>query len=180
MSTTLRMFDFDGTLFRSPGPPSGWSDSVSWYGQEMSLRPPAVPLRPSVSWWIGPVVDAARQAFDPDRDLDTAFLVTGRWPIHANRIRDLLRQIGIDVPAVHCKPPETDTVRFKTRFLARATDTGAGLVEVWEDFPEYLDGYRRFVEDELGIPFIGHLVRYPELLPAGPIPSPGRVAERCR
>lgn len=40
----VRIYDFDGTLFRSPEKPEGWNKG--WWGRPESLEPPFVPRRP--------------------------------------------------------------------------------------------------------------------------------------
>jgi len=175
----IRLFDFDGTLFRNPGPPADWpGEDYTWYDDPVSLLPPAVPLFPGLEWWVGPSVEAARHAFAPDRDLDMAFLATGRTPTHKERIRELVNQVGIAVPTVHCRPEDEETVPFKIGVLERGIDSGTELVEVWDDMQHYLDAYREFVEGELGLPFVGHLVRYPQPAPGGYGLAASRVASR--
>jgi len=45
VSLTLDIFDFDGTLFDSPGSPASFSGK-GWWDAPESLMPPCVPERP--------------------------------------------------------------------------------------------------------------------------------------
>ena len=80
----LHLYDFDGTLFRSPQRPDWWGKD-SWIMSPESLGPPCVPLKPGRDWWIGKTVQAAKQSIG-DRDT-WAILCTGRPPQSAHRLR---------------------------------------------------------------------------------------------
>ena len=55
----IHIFDFDGTLFRSPLPPPLWKGG--WWSKPESLNAPCVPEEPDESWWI---LDTVSQAKD--------------------------------------------------------------------------------------------------------------------
>eukprot|EP00468_Gymnochlora_sp_CCMP2014_P010480 CAMPEP_0167763338 /NCGR_PEP_ID=MMETSP0110_2-20121227/13304_1 /TAXON_ID=629695 /ORGANISM="Gymnochlora sp., Strain CCMP2014" /LENGTH=977 /DNA_ID=CAMNT_0007650385 /DNA_START=352 /DNA_END=3285 /DNA_ORIENTATION=+ len=91
--TKLYIFDFDGTLFRTPLPPPWWN--FRWWDNPDSLDPPTVPETPSADWWVKHVVEDAKAAI---RDPNTiAVLMTGRKELlFRTRIEALLAQAGLD------------------------------------------------------------------------------------
>jgi len=94
----LWIFDFDGTLFRSPEIPSWWpqAEKGNFYIHQDSLGRPCVPDRPDDSWWVGSVVSEARKAIANPNVL--AILCTGR-PDNLSfrwRVPELLKQKGLD------------------------------------------------------------------------------------
>ena len=166
----IHVFDFDGTLFKSPKPPEGW-DSGTWWVSPESLDPPCVPETPDAKWWNPEIVSAARKAIaSPDT---LAVLATGRkdrkfrW-----RIPELLRSAGLQFDEVHLSDKD-ETLSFKKGLLAsllrRYPQTNK--VRMWEDRATHVVEFENFL-GKLGIPHDIKLVREKS------VPCALRVASR--
>lgn len=123
------VFDFDGTLFRSPRPPKRWRGR--WWSHPVSLEPPCVPEQADDSWWVDQVVSQMEQWLDDPSSY--VVVLTARTPIFKPRIAELLQQRDIE-------PDELLTVgypgrRNKLAALRRLLDQfpESRYVEVWED-----------------------------------------------
>jgi len=88
----LVVFDFDGTLFKSPRRPDNWRGK--WWGNTRSLEGPLVPDKPDDSWWNDGVCEKAFE-FIADKNYYTVML-TGRKHIFSARVAGLLRQKGLN------------------------------------------------------------------------------------
>ena len=130
----LHLYDFDGTLFRSPDPPDWYDRSVgSWWISHSSLDEPCVPHQPGGEWWVGNTVTAAKASIsDPNV---FAICCTGRtekpfrW-----RVPELLKQRGLNFDAVYLNPG-MDTAAFKRGILSKLLNRYPFVehVVVWED-----------------------------------------------
>lgn len=157
----LAVFDFDGTLFRSPDPPT-WHDKA-WFVEQASLSPPCVPQKPGPEWWVGPVYSAAKQA---TQDPETyAVLLTGRSDsVFRWRIPELLKMVGLDFDEVHLNPGG-DTPTFKLRTMSKILSRFQfQLVELWDDKETFLNMYEK-VLSKYGYEVIIHPVRAKSLAP---------------
>lgn len=166
----LHLFDFDGTLFRSPGPPQWWDrNPKAWWSFPESLEPPCVPERPGPEWWVADTVRAARKSIaSPDV---FALLCTGRldrpfrW-----RVPELLKQKGLGFDKVLLNPTTGSTRGFKKQAMAALHRRHQfDHVEIWED--RHLTEYQPFVEKEMGLECRIHKVVSP-VVPAR-CPAPG-------
>ena len=158
----LAMFDFDGTLFKSPDKPSDWGPG-SWVIESESLNPPCVPLKPGPQWWIESTVSAAKRSIsDPNV---WAILCTGRADGIGGfryRIPELLKQKGLNFDEVLLNPGG-DTEAFKKAVIKRITKKYPDIttVQIWED--HNLPSFMSFVKS-LGLVGIPHpvKVKHPE------------------
>lgn len=171
----LHVYDFDGTLFRSPEKPSWWEGG--WWGNLNSLSPPCVPERPSIDWWNESVVSAAKQSIaNPDV---LAILVTGRIRKFSLRLKDLLAQVGLHFDEVHLSNGGS-TDAFKMRVIKNLLDEYPSIrgVSIWEDRPQHLRAFSDWVESH-GRACIPHLIT---VAPheSGCSPSSSRVAARFK
>ena len=143
----LHVYDFDGTLFRSPSPPGDWSDKGAWWSNSISLSDPCVPEKPGGSWWNAPVVSAARQSISNQDVL--AILCTGRSSQSFARFRvpELLHQRGLTFDKVYLNP-SGDTATFKKatilKLLGRYPDITT--VHIYEDRLHHLAEFCQLVE----------------------------------
>jgi DNA-binding ferritin-like protein len=144
MPRELHVFDFDGTLFRSPEPPEGFKGS--WWWSDVSLSPPCVPLEPTGDWWVEDTVNAARASID-NPDVYTV-MMTGRPDRSGFRmlIPTLLRQQGLDFDEVHLSNSNRTPV-FKEKTI---TDILKRVPEIervvfWDDNDSYMQGYKELV-----------------------------------
>ena len=162
----LAVFDFDGTLFRSPQPPS-WYDKA-WAVEKASLSPPCVPENPGSEWWILSTVAAARKAIaDPDT---YALLMTGRSDhLFRWRIPELLKQAGLSFDEVHLNPGG-DTGSFKLQTMAKILSRHPfEKVEIWDDQEKLLRTYLQ-VLSRYNYRVMTHLVKEK---PRKPLCGPG-------
>ena len=158
---TLAVFDFDGTLFRSPERPS-WYDTT-WYTSEASLGQPCVPDVPGSDWWIASTIAAAKKAIsDPDV---YAVLLTGRSATHANyrhRVPELLKQQGLHFDEVHLHPggawsPDA-TPAFKSATVAKLLGKfDFDALHMWDDEPKNFAAVNNVI-NRFGVAFNPHLV----------------------
>jgi hypothetical protein len=172
MATKLAIFDFDGTLFRSPEKPEGWNEG--WWGNPASLAPPIVPETPSAEWWNGSVVQRAKRDISDDETV--AVLITGRLAKKFTpRLRDLLSQAGLKFQHVYLAPGG-DTESYKIRVIGELLKeypmvTG---VDIWEDRANHLKKFADFVESQNKAAF-PHLVTVAAHEPES-LPSAAKVA----
>lgn len=176
----LHVFDFDGTLFRSPEKPVWWKGG--WWGNLNSLSPPCVPDRPSSDWWNETVVQAAKQSINnPDV---MAILLTGRIPKFSLRLKDLLRQAGLHFDQVHLSSGGP-TESFKMKVIKEILDEHPAIrgVSIWEDRGAHLRLMSDWVESH-GRACIPHLITVSAhesgCIPPVEEPSPSRVASRYK
>lgn len=145
----LHLFDFDGTLFRSPFPPEWWPwpGGTKWWSWEQSLTEPCVPEKPDRDWWNSPIVKRAKESI---RDKNTyAVLATGRIDaVFRWRVPELLKQAGLNFDEVHLSPGG-GTLAFKVGLVQRIL-TRYRFIEathIWDDRKEHLSGFHRALKD---------------------------------
>ena len=140
----LAIFDFDGTLFRSPERPA-WLKEKGWWGQPMSLNPPCVPEKPGSDWWVSATVEAAKKCIaDPDT---YTVLATGRLhnKFHT-RLHALLTQAGLRFDEVHMLPGGS-TLPFKLKVITTLlAKLPVERVEVWEDRSEHIGAFKAVID----------------------------------
>ena len=142
---SLVVFDFDGTIFRSPDKQSGeqayrratgkdWPHK-GWWGRTESLMPPVVPLRPDPSWYLDDVVRAhKRHSGDPH---SRVVLMTGRHAGFKQRVLELLDNAGIHFDDAFFQGQSGGTFENKANNIARLLADGYSSVEVYEDRTEH-------------------------------------------
>lgn len=154
----IHVFDFDGTLFRSPPPPEDFDrHHLAWWQHPSSLSEPHVSAFPGDEWYFMENVKTARCSVQNDNVLSV--LATGRSASGGLRfrIRDLLRQRDL-----HFDWFLLNTMHRTEHFKRRAVDFllqkhGGRRIQVWEN--NHLNLYQiRQVADKHGIDFQGHLV----------------------
>lgn len=170
---TLQVFDFDGTLFRSPHPPAGWEGR--WWSSPKSLAPPFVPKEPGPGWWNQSVVDQAKVALDRGDTL--CVLITARKKgFFGGRVRELLAGAGLDFPRVYMAPDDEEAEAFKIRVVTGLLEEYTSIrgVSWWEDREDHLLSFTAAVE-RLGRACFPHLITTP---PHPVETSTARVAAR--
>jgi len=148
---TVNIFDFDGTLFRSPTPHRDrWGRShgticgmrtdggLGWFQDVITLSPPYVPAAPDSSWFIANVVDKVIQSMNTPTCLTV--LLTGRAAEYFNIIETIVtnHKLQFDYYALK-NSQEKRTMQFKKDFI---TDLLALLpnvkyLNIWEDRPKH-------------------------------------------
>jgi len=157
----LHIYDFDGTLFRSPTPPADWSGTTGqWFVSEESLGEPYVPEKPGTEFWVESTVAQARFSIaDPNV---WAIIVTGR-PKHKGgfsyRVPELVHNKGLRFDDIYLSPGG-DTAAFKKMVIKKMLDRYPAIdtVHFWEDRPDDLRQYVQFAKN-LGKLMVPHLVR---------------------
>lgn len=156
----IHIYDFDGTLFRSPEEPDWWSTKVFgyWFSDQTSLGQPFVPNNPR-EYWIERVV---REAKDSIADLNTwSVMCTGRidTPSMRYRVAELLSQKGLDFDENVLNDMGGKTTNYKKKVLIRLLRSHPQVKKVvmWEDTQENLDALESICE-RVGIAFEGHLI----------------------
>ena len=145
MGLELHIYDFDGTLFRSPEKPEGWDNR--WWISSESLNPPCVPLDPSGEWWISKTVSAARASIaNPDT---YAVMMTGR-PVRSGfryRVPELLKSVGLKFDEVHLSDTN-NTPAFKIKVIKNLLRKFPGVEKIvfWDDNAPYMARYIKLVE----------------------------------
>lgn len=147
----LHLFDFDGTLFRSPHIPAVWNGE--WWNDARSISPPCVPESPDQSWWVDSTVRAAKRSSSDSKVWSV--LATGRENSSKmrSRILDLLAQRGLDFDEVHLSPAP-DTISWKRSLLEKLINKlGDRLtrVRIWDDRLSHLPQFKNVCLD-LGVP----------------------------
>lgn len=135
----IAVFDFDGTLFRSPERPAWWPHQGFW-GRLETLSPPLVPEAPGPEWYVRGVIAAALEA---QRTPDTLVaLVTGRIPKFSDRVRAILSNEGISPDEYHFATGAS-TLPFKVGVLNDLMDRfpQATSVDMWEDRAEHIQTF---------------------------------------
>ena len=158
----LHVFDFDGTLFRSPLPPDWWKTKIrkTWWIHQDSLGRPCVPDKPDASWWVNSTVAAAKQSIaDPDV---LAILCTGRSGTVGSfryRVPELLSQRGLNFDKVYLNPEGSQTANYKKRVLLELLRRYPDIdtVQIWEDRSNHLTEFESFITQR-GIRCVTHLV----------------------
>ena len=145
MSDELHIYDFDGTLFRSPHAPAVWGKD--WWSDPASLLPPCVPETPGSDWWVSPTVAAAKRSISsPDV---FAVMLTGRTSTTGFRYRvaELLKQKGLNFDAVHLHQ-SGDSLMGKAKIIGKYLSRYPNIdtVRIWDDRGSHLRGFQRFLE----------------------------------
>jgi len=153
----IAIFDFDGTLFKSPDRPDWWPLQGFW-GRVETLSPPLVPENPGADWWSSSVVSEAKSAIS---DAETyTVLLTGRPTKLGSRIKDLLHGNGLRFDEYHFAGAGAGgTLGSKLSVLTRLVDQTKDLklVEMWDDRPEHVEPFEKHLES-LGAEFKVHKV----------------------
>jgi hypothetical protein len=138
---TLHVFDFDGTLFRSPAKPEWWTQG--WWGRLESLSPPCVPEKPDAEWWVASTVAAARKSISNPSVY--AIMITGRPPKLRTRVQALLAEVGLRFDETHFSNGD-DTLPFKLKTIAALLSETTKQVEMWEDRAEHVGAFDTFLK----------------------------------
>lgn len=136
----LSVFDFDGTLFKSPLKPDKYRGN--WWSNKESLSPPYVPKRPDEQFWISDTVEAAKKEIRDEKTF--TMLLTGRVDaIFDERIKQLLKQQGLSFNYVKLNSFGQDTGDFKLSQIKKILKTFPKIkkIEMWEDEEEKAELY---------------------------------------
>ncbi len=143
--TKLYIFDFDGTLFRSPMKPALWQGS--WWGNMSSLSHPCVPQTPPDDWWVSDTVSAARAAINDPSAL--SIMMTGRKKTEEMylRVGELLSSAGLSFHEVILSD-DFNTKSFKSGEISKIIleNPTINFVKIYDDRPGYLEEYSNLIK----------------------------------
>lgn len=125
----LEVFDFDGTLFRAPPPPPGKEEG--WWSAPASLGPPNVPEAPGSEWWnpweLGRLKTALRT------EGTKAVVLTGRGPVFAARLRQLLQSQGAEPHEAYLHPGVGGVLEWKLQVLKKLLTPWIRELHLYDD-----------------------------------------------
>lgn len=153
---TFEIFDFDGTLFRSPSKPEEWKGG--WWGNPVSLNPPHVPEQPfgefnalGHQFWNMDLLDRLRAL---ERSGSRPVVVTGRL---RKRFTERLSELFVDARMeslvedgrMHLSYGGA-TINFKLNTFSKLIESRlealpAGeelVVRIWEDRVEHIPHFQ--------------------------------------
>jgi hypothetical protein len=144
--TKLNVFDFDGTLFNSPEPPTDWKKSRgSWYYELKSLSQELI--GDGSRFWNRRVVSDALKCLLDDKSI--TILLTGRNQRNFDEIvKELITSAGLNFDYVKLNPGG-NTESFKINEIKKILDSNYRIktIEFWDDNEEYLQTYKNTFED---------------------------------
>ena len=152
----IAIFDFDGTLFRSPEKPPWWPYEGFW-GRIETLSPPYVPQNPGPEWYIESTLAEAQSASSDPRTFSC--LLTGRIPKFGARVKEIMDNAGISFHD-YFYASGGSTLPFKIKIIDDLIkkNPGVRIVEMWEDRDEHIGPFEQKLS-ELGVQFKVHHVR---------------------
>lgn len=141
----LTVFDFDGTLFKSPLKPSSWKGA--WWGNIKSLTPPMVPEVPGDEWWNDGICE---KAFDSLYDKESyTILLTGRIDKFFNeRVNELLKLKGLNFPYVGLSQ-RNSSIDSKLHHLKEILNDNPYFEKIifYDDREEHFPMFEKFCKD---------------------------------
>ena len=144
MITQLHIYDFDGTLFRSPEKPEWWTKG--WWGRIESLSPPCVPEKPDAEWWVPSAVSAAHKSISNASVYSV--MMTGRPTKFGARVHELLASVGLRFDEhLFVGAGAGGTLGSKLKHIdALMTKLAVTRVEMWEDRTEHIGPFDSFLK----------------------------------
>ena len=153
MINRMVVYDFDGTLFRSPEKEEGmhlYAQKVGkpyphkgWWGRMESLMPPIVPMKPDISWYLAKTIDQYR--LDKSCPNTNILLMTGRINKFRSRIESLLAYQNIHFPKIYfSNDPDSvgsNTFEIKSNRIEKLLTPNIELLEIWEDRPDQIEQF---------------------------------------
>lgn len=135
----LSVFDFDGTLYRSPNKPEGYKGN--WWGELISLSPPTVSKKGG-NYWIESTVEQAKKELSDRKTF--CIMLTGRVDnVFDIRIREMLNLKGLNFNYIKLNPFGMDTGEFKTEEIRKILRKHPTIkkIEMWDDEQKKIDLY---------------------------------------
>ena len=157
--TEVHFFDFDHTIFHSPGPPPDIPKGERgkfWHDPE-SLSHPLVPSDPNQNWYIQHVIEEYRKAKKNPRA--KVVVITGRSEPFREKIRKLLEGVG-EPDELILKQKKEQTRPYKIREMKRVMGETprAKKIHFYEDRESHLRDFQREAEKE-GFRFHPHFIQ---------------------
>lgn len=162
---TIKIFDFDGTIFNSPVPNRDiWNKHM--FGKLMSETE-----RGGYGWFQNPITLAPQYIGNSDFNEDVleeirianenpnevTVMLTGRTVAYSTHVRDILDTVGIEFDHYGLKPLSNGknkifTMNFKQEFIRDIISKYDNVVSVqmWDDRSKHVDRFNDFL-DSLGL-----------------------------
>eukprot|EP01122_Echinamoeba_exundans_P004749 TRINITY_DN14990_c0_g1_i1.p1 TRINITY_DN14990_c0_g1~~TRINITY_DN14990_c0_g1_i1.p1 ORF type:complete len:452 (-),score=98.70 TRINITY_DN14990_c0_g1_i1:39-1370(-) len=180
--TELNIFDFDGTLFRSPCPsPKIWDKSslgrikgmpgpkqngLGWFQDTITLSPPVVADPPPADLWIETVVAKVEQSMENKPIEPTAsenvrcitVLLTGRSTNYTAIVERMVAHRKLKFDRMGLKPVESSlaTMDFKQEFIKTLVrECKPKFVNIFEDREDHVKKFTSFFANHLSPKEIG-------------------------
>lgn len=155
----LRIFDFDQTVFHSPGPSPDLTKEQRgqfWHDPE-SLAGENVPRTPNENWYVEHVVEDFRRSQDNPDELTV--VMTGRSEPLRERVEELLGHMGLEPDELVLKQKKEPTSDYKIREMLRLLEENPSVsrVDFYEDREHHLKEFQQAAEDA-GYDFKPHYV----------------------
>jgi len=160
---TLNIFDFDGTIFRSPVPnPANWDSSAigklkatidtngfGWFQDIVTLSEPYVPARAGEEWFVPHVKEAVLSSMKDENSITV--LLTGRSIKYSEIVKNITYSAGITFDVLGFKPHDNEetitTMNFKKEFMKDLINNyNPKKVNVWEDRPSHVAKFKELFQ----------------------------------
>lgn len=148
------IWDFDGTIFKSPDREAGelsYFEATGktfpfdgWWGRLESLMPPVVPEKPGEEWLIASTIAAYREsAKDQNAEM---ILMTGRPYKNRHRVLEICNHFDLTFHKHYFRgqPGQRgrDTLEIKTNFIQDdLIHPELQILEIWEDRIEHTSAF---------------------------------------
>jgi len=159
----LNIFDFDGTMFRSPVPnPSLWegkmigklkdmpsTNGYGWFQDIVTLSEPAVPKNPGMEWWNDIIVKEVIKSIE-DPNARTS-LLTGRTEVFMDQIKSFAAAAGLKFDDYGLAPSlrQESTMQFKQSFIRKLIAThDPREINIYDDRPKQAVQFENFFKKE--------------------------------
>jgi len=160
---TLNIFDFDGTIFKSPVPNRKLWDStllgkimsmktqggLGWFQDPLTLAVPYVPQNPDDMWFVQHVKDAVLESMvNPN---SKTVLLTGRSTLYADRIKEIVAsaKLEFDDFGFQSSNKETTTMEFKMDFIRKMISKyHPNSINMYDDRIKHYARFKTFLKDE--------------------------------
>lgn len=138
----LSVFDFDGTLFKSPEKPEGYKGN--WWIEKKSLSSEIIGETPKDSMWNMGVVREALEEISNKNII--CVMMTGRiGNVFEERIKELLNQKNLNFKQLSFNSFGQDTGNYKINEIKKILKKHPSIknIEMWEDEEDKIDLYTK-------------------------------------
>jgi hypothetical protein len=154
---TVNIFDFDGTLFKSPAPnPDLWDGmllglikgKLQWFQDIITLSEPYIPAKITDEWFVESVKEKVLESMENPSAVTV--LLTGRTKIFESQINRILKAGGLVFDEIGLKPNgNITTTNFKYDFISHLVSKySPNKICIWEDRSSYADKFRSFLKQK--------------------------------
>lgn len=140
------IYDFDGTLFKSPTREeaeknkSGKFPFQSWWDREESLLPPIVPAKPTSEMFFDRIIEFQKN--DAKEENTEVILMTGRPIKLKSRVMEICDCMNLKFDRTFFSgqigSKGKNTFEIKTNFIEEKILKNQEVLEIYEDRPEHI------------------------------------------